>query len=72
MSWDNVNKSSDDMVLSMCDSKTWQHIDNVWLDFATNPCNIRLGLAFDGVNPYVDLSTNHSTWPILHMHNLPP
>ncbi len=72
MPWHNVNKSNDDMVLSVCDSKTRQHIDNTWLDFATNLHNIRLGLALDGVNMYVDLSTNHSTWSILLLHyNLP-
>jgi len=43
------------------------------LDFVANLRNIRLGLALDGVNPYVDLSTNHSTWQVLlFIYNLPP
>jgi hypothetical protein len=43
------------------------------LDFVTNPRSIKLGLALDGVNPYVDLSTNHSTWQVLlFIYNLPP
>lgn len=72
MPWHNVNKSSDDMVLLVCDSKTWQHIDNTWFDFATNLRNIRLDLALDRVNMYADLSTNHSTSSILLLHyNLP-
>jgi hypothetical protein len=67
------NKSNDMMVHSVCDSKAWKHIDDTWPNFATNPHNIRLGLALDGVNPYVDLSTNHSTWPLLFLnYNLPP
>jgi hypothetical protein len=32
-----------------------------------------LGLALDGVNPYVDLSANHFTWPVLLLnYNLAP
>jgi hypothetical protein len=61
----NANKSINGLVRLVCDTKAWKHIDMTWPDFATNPCNTRLGLTFDGVNPYVDLSTNHSTWPIL-------
>lgn len=61
------------MVRSVCDSKVWKHVDNTWLEFASNPCNIKLGLALDGVNPYVDLSTNHYTWLVcLLNYNLPP
>ncbi len=61
------------MVRLVCDSKAWQHIDNTWPNFAIDPHNIILGLALDGMNPYVDSSTNHSTWPILPLnYKLPP
>jgi len=34
---------------------------------------LRLGLAIDGMNPYENLSTNHSSWPVLLViYNLPP
>ncbi len=73
MSWHDANKNDDGMVRLVFDSKAWKHVDNIWLRFATNPWNIRLGLALDGVNPYVDLSTSHSTWQILFLnYNLPP
>jgi hypothetical protein len=73
MSWHDANKSDDGMVCLVFDSKTWKHLDNIWLKFATNPCNIRLGLTFDGVNPYVNLSRNHYTWQIFFLnYNLPP
>ena len=33
---------------------------------------MRLGLAIDGMNPYENLSTNHSSWPVLLViYNLP-
>ncbi len=61
MSWHHTNKSHHGMVHSICDSKVWKHVDTTWPNFVADPHNIRLGLALDRVNPYVDLSTNHST-----------
>jgi hypothetical protein len=59
MVWHNANKSNDGLICYVCDLKAWKHIDTTWLDFAKGPHNIRLGVAFDGVNPYANLSTNH-------------
>ncbi|GKC12051.1 hypothetical protein Tco_1008833, partial [Tanacetum coccineum] len=37
------------------------------------PRNVRLGLAADGFNPFVNLSQSYSMWPvILRTYNLPP
>jgi len=60
-------------VCFICDSKAWKHIDMTWLNFVTNIHNIfKLGVALDGVNQYVDLFTNISTWLVLHLnYNLP-
>ena len=34
---------------------------------------MRLGLALDGMNPFADLSTRHSMWPVMMVnYNLPP
>ncbi len=68
MVWQNVNKSNDGLICSVCDSKVWKHIDTNWPDFCQ-----RSSVALDEVNPHVDLSTNHFTWPILlPNYNLPP
>ncbi len=73
MFWHDANKSQDGMVRSVCDSKAWTYVDNTWLNLEVEKQNIRLGLAFDGVNPYVNLSTNHSTWLVFFLnYNLPP
>jgi hypothetical protein len=54
-------------------SKSWKQIDEKWSDFANEPHNVRLGLALEGVNPFGDLSSCHSTWlMILLNYNLPP
>jgi hypothetical protein len=34
------------------DSKTWAHIDAMWLEFVGEPCNVGFILAIDGVNPF--------------------
>ncbi len=73
MTWHARNKSIDGKVRHVPDSKAWQHIDNTWPDFATEPRNVRLGLATDGVNPFGDKNIAWSTWPVLLLiYNLPP
>lgn len=55
------------------DSKVWEDFDkeNEW--FSNEPRNIRLGLASDGFNPFGDMSTMYSMWPVMLMpYNLPP
>jgi len=42
-------------------------------EFGAKPRNLQLGLALDGMNPFGNLSTNLSSWPILLMiYNIPP
>ncbi len=59
--WHDANKSQDGMVCLVCDSKAWGHINNTWPNFIMDKRNIKLGLTLDGVNPYTNLATNHST-----------
>jgi len=41
--------------------------------FALDPLNFRLGFPIDEFNPFGDLSTSHSTWPVVLIpYNLPP
>jgi hypothetical protein len=48
------------------------HIDNNWPDFATDPRNVKFGLAIDGFNPFLDKTRIWSTWPVmLLVYNLP-
>ncbi|KAI5338319.1 hypothetical protein L3X38_017590 [Prunus dulcis] len=48
-------------------------IDNKWPSFASDPRNLRLGLSSDGFNPFDDLSSKYSCWPvILVAYNLLP
>ena len=41
--------------------------------FANNARNIRFGLSTDGMNPFGEQRSGHSTWPVtLYIYNLPP
>ncbi|XP_028104195.1 uncharacterized protein LOC114303271 [Camellia sinensis] len=41
--------------------------------FASEPHNVRLGLAADGFNPFKAMNVSHSSWPVIMMpYNLPP
>lgn len=57
----------------LSDSKTWKNIDLMNPQFALDPLNFRLGFPIDEFNPFGDLSTSHSTWPVVLIpYNLPP
>ena len=48
-------------------------LNQTWPSFKEEPCNIRFGLAMDGVNPFGLRSSSWSTWPVcLVNYNLPP
>nr|GEV64602.1 hypothetical protein [Tanacetum cinerariifolium] len=51
----------------------WRKIDNRFDKFGAEIRNIRFGLSSDGINPFENMSSNHSTWPVLLcVYNLPP
>ncbi|XP_071728157.1 uncharacterized protein [Rutidosis leptorrhynchoides] len=57
----------------LVDARAWKEIDERYPDFAQEPRNVRLGLAADGFNPFGNLSSAYSMWPvILTTYNTPP
>ncbi|XP_073137252.1 uncharacterized protein [Henckelia pumila] len=55
------------------DSPCWRLVDHMWPDFESEPRNLRLALAADGINPHSNLSSRYSCWPVmLATYNLPP
>ncbi|CAL2233583.1 unnamed protein product [Prunus armeniaca] len=61
------------MMRHPADGEAWKEFDRTFLEFATDPRNVRLGLATDGFNPYGVLNQHHNTWPIfVFPYNLPP
>jgi len=55
------------------DASQWRALDCEYQDFAAEPRNIRLGVSTNGLNPFGNQSSTHSTWPVfVWMYNLPP
>ena len=73
MKWHTNGRVNDGLLRHPADSKTWKSFDSKYIEFSSEPRNMRLGLAADGFNPYRNMNTSHSTWPvILILYNLPP
>jgi uncharacterized Zn finger protein (UPF0148 family) len=73
MSWHASEKRKKDGKLRHpSDAKQWQDFDKKYPDFAEDPRNVRFALSTDGMNPFAERSSTHSTWPvILTIYNLP-
>jgi hypothetical protein len=55
------------------DGEAWKYFDSKEKSFASDPRNLRLPLATDGFNPFGNMSTQYSMWPVLLTPlNLPP
>ena len=49
------------------------YIEEKWPIFKEEPRNVRLSLAVDGVNPFRELPSTYSVWPVFVINNnLPP
>ena len=67
LTWRVDGRKSDGMLQHPADSPQWKTIDHLYLDFGNETKNLRLGLAFDEMNLFGNLSSNHSSWHVLFM-----
>ena len=58
--WHADGRIKDGLLRHPTDCPQWKTIDRLYLEFAQDPRNLRLGHASDGMNPFVNLTTNHS------------
>ncbi|KAL3637841.1 hypothetical protein CASFOL_018289 [Castilleja foliolosa] len=73
MVWHNEKQVNDEYMRHPADSAAWKDFDKEFPQFAEDPRNVRLALATDGFNPFGNMSTSYSMWPIiLAPLNLPP
>ncbi|GLT55491.1 hypothetical protein SLA2020_286080 [Shorea laevis] len=73
MKWHAHARTKDGVLRHPADGEAWKSFDARHPDFASDPRNVRLGLASDGFNPFGNMSSSHSTWPVMLVpYNLPP
>ncbi|TYJ99687.1 hypothetical protein E5676_scaffold562G00810 [Cucumis melo var. makuwa] len=62
-----------DVLRRPADVAGWKHFDKEFPQFASEPRNVCLGLASDSFNPFGNMSTAYSMWPVVLIpYNLPP
>ncbi|CAL8117665.1 unnamed protein product [Prunus armeniaca] len=73
MRWHYEERVKDGVLRHPTDSEAWKSLDRIHESFGNESCNVRLGLATDGFNPFGNMSVKNSLWPILLFpYNLPP
>ncbi|XP_078156588.1 uncharacterized protein LOC144552481 [Carex rostrata] len=72
--WHADIRKKDGKLRHPADSPQWRNIDRKFKKkFGDEPRNLRLGFSSDGVNPFGNMSSQHSTWPVLLcIYNIPP
>ncbi|KAJ0508051.1 putative Transposase-associated domain-containing protein [Helianthus annuus] len=71
--WHSDERVIDGKQRHVADSPQWTNIDDMYPEFGKEIRNIRFGLSSDGINPFGNRSSCHSTWPVLLcIYNLPP
>ncbi|XP_057990571.1 uncharacterized protein LOC131172953 [Hevea brasiliensis] len=73
MRWHKEKRVNNDVIRHPANAEAWKEFDkeNDW--FGRDPRNVRLGLASDGFNPFGNMSTSYSMWPVILLpYNLPP
>jgi hypothetical protein len=58
------NRSEDDILQMSADGSAFRDMEEKWPHFKEEPCNVRLSLAADGVNPFAEMRSIYSVWPI--------
>ncbi|XP_062080195.1 uncharacterized protein LOC133784947 [Humulus lupulus] len=68
-----VRKNEVGILRHPTDGDAWKHFDNVYPDFAVESRSVRMGLASNGFNPFSNMTSTYSLWPvILISYNMPP
>ncbi|XP_031108728.1 uncharacterized protein LOC116013221 [Ipomoea triloba] len=73
LQWHAIGRKEDVKLRYPADSPQWKNINMKFPEFGSVNRNLRLGLCTDGMNPHGNMSSRHSTWPVLlTVYNLPP
>lgn len=74
MTWHAEQRVEDGLMRHPADSPSWRNVDYIWPDFDSEPRNIHLALATDGINPHNNGVNNRYSCGqvVLTTYNLPP
>ena len=73
MKWHANGHVNDGLMRHPAESKAWKSFDSKYIEFSSESRNVRLGLAANRFNLYGNMSSTHSTWPVILIpYNLPP
>ncbi|XP_061347422.1 uncharacterized protein LOC133292947 [Gastrolobium bilobum] len=73
MKWHAMDGDHDGKMRHPRDSEAWKKFDSLHTSFASDARNVRLGLATDGFNPFGNMSSSYSIWPVVLIpYNTPP
>ncbi|XP_058214912.1 uncharacterized protein LOC131326234 [Rhododendron vialii] len=73
MKWHSDKRVDDEDMRHPADTPQWKRLDEKYPEFSWETRNVRLGFATDGFNPFGNMSTSYSMWPVILIpYNLPP
>lgn len=69
--WHEESIQDEGKLLHPADGMQWKRFDEIYPMFAKDPRNVRFALSTDGMNPFGERNSTHSTCPvILTIYNL--
>ena len=73
MDYHACNKSGDGVLRIPVDGSAFRKIEEKWADFKDERRNVRISLVVNDVNPFGELRSIYSVWPIFVINNnIPP
>ncbi|XP_047342834.1 uncharacterized protein LOC124946317 [Impatiens glandulifera] len=73
MRWHKDSRVDDEFLRHPADSITWKSFDEHYIDFSSKPRNVRLCLASDGFQPFINGKQSYNIWPVVLIpYNVPP
>ena len=65
LTWHHDKRVKDGMLRHPADAPQWKTFDADHPEFSAKLWNLRFGLSADGMNPHGNMSSRHSTWPVI-------
>jgi hypothetical protein len=72
LQWHARERKKDAILHHPADGIQWRNFDRKHKNFVAEVRNIKFGLSIDGMNPFGEIGSSHSTWSVtLCIYNLP-